>query len=148
MSKLTIATSDIDRAGTDAEVEVIFGGNDGWHATYPQTLDNPGDDFERGSIGVYDVNLCYMTDVKSIIIDLSDSGYGPDWHIAWIRLEDSDSGLDVYSDVNHWLEAGYYHYFSFKPTSQAWSNNIVIPQEVLERTPRLATSRRKIAPTS
>ncbi|NEO83530.1 MAG: hypothetical protein F6J87_04610 [Spirulina sp. SIO3F2] len=148
MARLTIATSDISGAGTDANIAVVIFGSNGQYCTNFSWLDNPGDDFESGSIGVYDVNLFYITDVKGMLIYNSGGGSGPDWHVAWIRLEDPSINVDVFAEANEWIKSGWQYRVNLKPASQAWNNNIVIPQEVLARTPRPAVIRSNVSPAS
>ncbi|NEO85425.1 MAG: hypothetical protein F6J87_14430 [Spirulina sp. SIO3F2] len=138
MARLTIATSDIGGAGTDSTITAIIAGTGGYSMSFINWLDNPGDDFERGSIGVYDINLKGVKDVKTILLNNEASGSGPDWHVAWVHVEDSSIGLAVGATVNRWIEGGIQMLIPLYPIAQT---EIVIPSVILARTPRPAVLR-------
>ena len=117
--KVRIKTSDIYLAGTDAYIYACLGSNslpisNGGSTVKAQSqLDDPRvDDFERNSLGEYDLNTVgeNFDIMRPMYFELlfNKSGSNPGWHCAWIEIDLYKDGVKLQTsnriNVNRWFE--------------------------------------------
>lgn len=107
--KLTIKTSDVDKAGTNSYIYAGIGN------AALQHLDNSGNDFEKGDEDEYSMNIdgaslyntCYGTIPLTLKYDKD--GLSAGWHCGWVRLDVYKNGQLLIRgnqyNVNHWFGA-------------------------------------------
>lgn len=83
---VSVYTSDVWRAGTDANVTIeLRGANGGVGTTRLVAKGNP---FERKAKDEFKVPGSDIGEINSIVIGHDGSGFGSDWHLAKVRAED------------------------------------------------------------
>uniref|UniRef100_A0A7S3VHN2 PLAT domain-containing protein n=1 Tax=Dunaliella tertiolecta TaxID=3047 RepID=A0A7S3VHN2_DUNTE len=88
MYKITVHTSDIKFAGTDANVFIqIFGNKDGQPISTPKVqLNNSKNNFERGMIDEFTHTMRNVKDMQRIVIGHDNSQAGADWHLKMVEV--------------------------------------------------------------
>ncbi|KAF5837533.1 hypothetical protein DUNSADRAFT_4226 [Dunaliella salina] len=88
MYKITVHTSDIKFAGTDANVFIqIFGNKDGKPISTPKVqLNNSKNNFERGMIDEFTHTMRNVKDMQRIVIGHDNSQAGSDWHLKMVEV--------------------------------------------------------------
>ncbi len=86
---ISIRTSDVRLAGTDANVYIVLEGTDG---TTPRIkLDTGNNDHERGSLTVHTVNSIDVGNLRSIRLLHDDTGVGPGWRVDSVTIRKQNS---------------------------------------------------------
>ena len=104
---IRVATGDVEKAGTDADVFLRCSGRAGktpggeswWE------LDNGGDDRERNQLDIYSVDGDDVGDILSIEINFQSSDFPRnDWYLEFVTVERSP---DLWYKFHHndWLRA-------------------------------------------
>ncbi|KAG2450199.1 hypothetical protein HYH02_000301 [Chlamydomonas schloesseri] len=101
--KVTVKTSDVKGAGTDANVTMqIFGEHNGKKYQSPQLkLENSANNFERAQVDTFEVEAA-VGEVKSIRIGHDNSGFGASWHLDQVILS-NPAIPDLQFVANRWL---------------------------------------------
>ncbi|KAG2432966.1 hypothetical protein HXX76_008694 [Chlamydomonas incerta] len=103
--RVSVTTSDIRGAGTDANVFIQLYGDAGETARI--NLDNPGkNDFERGCTDVFLFEDRNVGSIKKIRIGHDGAGLGSGWHLKRVIVENLTTGQVVVFDVNRWFDKG------------------------------------------
>jgi len=86
--KITVHTSDIRFAGTDANVFIeVLGTRGGKPASSGRVpLNSSKNDFERGAVDVFNLTLPNVGEVQRIVIGHDDAGAGGSWHLNMARV--------------------------------------------------------------
>ncbi|XP_053384453.1 lipoxygenase homology domain-containing protein 1-like isoform X6 [Mercenaria mercenaria] len=96
-----VRTSDVKNAGTDANVGICLYGKKG--KSDEIILDNKGDNFEKGQMDHFKVNIEEVGTPYKLRVYHDNTGRAAGWHLEKIELEMLGSG-DRYSFVcNRWL---------------------------------------------
>jgi PLAT/LH2 domain len=100
--KITIQTSTLADAGTDANVYIrLFGPST---ITPIWLLDNPNrNDFERGSTDVFYLTSPDLSALTSLSISQDNTGNKPGWNISWITVQNMSTGQQWYFPACRWL---------------------------------------------
>lgn len=85
-----VKTSDVKSAGTDANVGICLYGKKG--KSEELILDNKGDNFERGAVDTFKVNIEDIGTPYKLRVYHDDTGRASGWHLD--RVSDIDSGFD------------------------------------------------------
>lgn len=98
--KVEIKTADVLWAGTDDDVTLMLAGRS-W------SLDNSGNDFERGDTNTFilDPQTNFkVSDITTITIEKSSDGFSGGWKLEGVKL--TVNGLIIYNrqNINRWLE--------------------------------------------
>ncbi|KAG2501257.1 hypothetical protein HYH03_001064 [Edaphochlamys debaryana] len=103
--RVSITTSDIRGAGTDANVFIQMFGEEA--ETGKINLDNPGkNDFERGNTDVFTFEEVNVGNLKKIRLGHDGSGLGAGWHVKKVVVENLTTGQMWVFDVNRWFDKG------------------------------------------
>ena len=76
-------------------------------------LDGPGNDFEQDSVGTYEINGYYITEIRGILLENAGGGLAGDWHVAWVRVE--NGGKTYYRENNEWLPGNSHQVYQVNP---------------------------------
>ncbi|GFR41097.1 hypothetical protein Agub_g1741 [Astrephomene gubernaculifera] len=104
--KVTVYTSDIKFAGTDANVFIeVHGEMDGQPTTTGRaTLNNSKNNFERAAVDVFSLaNLPNVGVIKRIVIGHDNSGPGAAWHLNKVDVLLVNTGQQCSFYYNNWL---------------------------------------------
>ncbi|GFH09152.1 uncharacterized protein mot51, partial [Haematococcus lacustris] len=103
--RITVHTSDIKFAGTDANVSCqLFGEMEGkLISTERFALSNAKNNFERGQVDVFNITLPNVGEVRRLLIGHDNSGVGSDWHLNNIELLCATTGQHCRFYYNGWL---------------------------------------------
>ncbi|GIL93968.1 hypothetical protein Vretimale_245, partial [Volvox reticuliferus] len=101
--RVSVTTSNIRGAGTDANVFIQMFGDEG--ETGRIKLDNPGkNDFERGNTDVFLFEDKNVGNLRKIRIGHDGAGLGAGWHLQRVVVENLTTGQVVVFDVNRWFD--------------------------------------------
>ncbi|GFH09790.1 uncharacterized protein HaLaN_04999, partial [Haematococcus lacustris] len=101
--QITVMTSNVSGAGTDANVFVVLYGEDG-SDTGRIKLDNPGrNDFEKGQKDVFEVVAADVGLLRKLRVGHDNSGAGPAWHLAYVEVLNKATGAHYVFKCNRWL---------------------------------------------
>ncbi|KAG2499991.1 hypothetical protein HYH03_002273 [Edaphochlamys debaryana] len=104
---VTVATSDIRGAGTDANVYLeITGDNKGKEITGKRvTLDNSTNNFERAAVDKFLLkkyrNCGNLTRIK---IGHDNGGMAPGWHLDYVEVTDDSTGVSYFFPCGKWFD--------------------------------------------
>lgn len=107
---IAIRTGDVNKAGTDFDVDIKLVYSDGTQSNW-KTLDNAGDDRERGDLNVYRVDggsgevaeLSMRVKHEPAHIN-KDVSYDA-WYLSWIAVSRTNlSGKQLFYRPNRWVE--------------------------------------------
>lgn len=106
--RVNFKTSDIEDAGTDANVYIkLYGRDNENHRTETQEFgdfNSPRDDFEAGNLDTFtihtDVNI---SNIDSLRVRHDNSGNKPGWHLEYIELLDDQRNQYFTFNCNRWL---------------------------------------------
>ncbi|KAF5835852.1 hypothetical protein DUNSADRAFT_6785 [Dunaliella salina] len=103
--RISVKTSDIAGAGTDANVLInVFGIKDGKVATTGrQHLDKAGNDFERGQIDEYSISCRDVGAITHIEIRSCGTGFGAAWHLEKVTVTDQFRDMTYVFPCGQWL---------------------------------------------
>jgi len=99
---VTVYTSDIRGAGTDANVSLEIVGDTG--TLPPRKLDTSANDFERGEQNEFRFEAADVGEIQHIFIGHDNSGLGPGWHLQMVEID--INGKTYIFPCNQWLEKG------------------------------------------
>jgi hypothetical protein len=89
--RFEIYTSEIVKAGTDANVYITLHGKDGKQARY--SIDTICNDFEKGEKSVQSFIVeAYMPEIRSISIERNNNGSNPNWHLSHVNIVETQMG--------------------------------------------------------
>lgn len=88
----TTYTSDVRFAGTDANVHVTVFGDDGHSEMIP--LKNKDDDFERGKVDSFRIELPAMGIVRKLRIEHDGRGLNAGWKLDKVTLQHTVTGIE------------------------------------------------------
>ncbi len=102
---VTIRTSDIGGAGTDADVFLtVFGTQTPDGVKAPTDLDGSGNVFESGDTDTFKVTFNVpIGELEKITLSHDDSGPGSGWHVRDVKIKDPNNGETVTFEFNRWL---------------------------------------------
>ena len=103
--KITVKTSDVRGAGTDANVYVIFFGQNGesgrLHLKDSETNSSP---FEGAQTDVFTFkDMLSLGQLLKCRVWHDNKGFGASWHCAQLEVEDSHMGQKFVFPCNRWL---------------------------------------------
>lgn len=107
---IAIRTGDVKKGGTDLDVDVKLIYSDGSQSNW-KTLDNAGDDRERGDLNIYRVDAGSV-DVSKLLMRVkhepqhvnADVSYDA-WYLSWIAIARPNlSGKQLFYRPNKWVE--------------------------------------------
>ncbi|CAD7695657.1 unnamed protein product, partial [Ostreobium quekettii] len=99
---VSVATSDVKGAGTDADVSLNLCGSEG--STGFQRLWAEHDTFERGKVDEFDLKrLSRVGDMMSLTIRSDGSGTGAAWHVSHVSVRRASDGAIAYFAFNRWM---------------------------------------------
>lgn len=102
--RVRVLTGLMKGAGTDADVYISFRNRHTGVWSPEHFLDTPKDDFERGQMDVFKLEIgMKATDVDYIRVRHDNSGKRPGWFLSMVVVEDIDSQEYVSFPFNHWL---------------------------------------------
>jgi len=90
--KVTVNTSDIRAAGTDADVTIIIFGEKG--DSGERTLDTSANNFERAMQDIFFLDIDDLGVLKTIRVSHNNKGFGPGWHLADVKIEKTTAAAD------------------------------------------------------
>ncbi|KAL4225451.1 Lipoxygenase y domain-containing protein 1 [Mactra antiquata] len=96
-----VKTSDVKNAGTDANVGICLYGKKG--KTSETKLENKGDNFEKGHMDHFKVNLEEIDRPYKLRVYHDNSGRAAGWHLEKIEMENMTSGEKYIFECNRWL---------------------------------------------
>ena len=102
--QVTVHTSDVPGGGTDAGVSVVFNGERG--RSGPHELSRGKDDFARGAVDVFTVDVEDVGDIVSIVLERDGRGFSPSWHLDHIAVTNQNTGEEYYFVRQGWIEEG------------------------------------------
>lgn len=107
---IAIRTGDVNKAGTDFDVDIKLVYSDGTQSNW-KTLDNAGDDRERGYLNVYRVDggsgevANLIMRVKHEPAHLNNDVSYDAWFLSWIAVTRTNlSGKQLFYRPNKWVE--------------------------------------------
>jgi hypothetical protein len=107
---IAIRTGDVKKGGTDFDVDVKLTYSDHSQSNW-KTLDNAGDDRERGDLNVYRVDggsgevAKLSMRVKHEAAHLNDDVSYDAWYLSWIAVTRTNlSGKQLFYKPNRWVE--------------------------------------------
>ena len=92
--KVTVKTSDIRGAGTDANVFIELLGEKG--STGRQFLDTSKDNFERSMVDTFFLNMPDVGTIQRCILGHDSSGPNPSWHCTSVEVVNTSSGQSAF----------------------------------------------------
>ncbi|XP_052229243.1 lipoxygenase homology domain-containing protein 1-like isoform X2 [Dreissena polymorpha] len=99
-----VKTSDVSNAGTDANVVICLYGKKGKSEEIP--LDNKGDNFEKGKVDLFKVNIQDVGLPYKLRVYHDDSGRAAGWHLDRINIENISTKEKFEFLCNRWLAVG------------------------------------------
>ena len=102
---ISVTTTDIEDAGTDANVYVELWGMRGAGQTYSGVieLDNPGENnFEQGHTDQFVRTLPNLGEIRKVCIKHDNANRYPGWHLSTVKVVDSEGRNWTFS-FNQWL---------------------------------------------
>ena len=99
---VTVHTSDVKNAGTDATVSVELTGDAG-KMGWTKLPDGKGDPFERGKVDVFEIEGFDVGKTEKLGIKHDNKGYGPSWHLALVEVRNNGTGENVMFPCDNWL---------------------------------------------
>ncbi|KAG1662011.1 hypothetical protein FOA52_009500 [Chlamydomonas sp. UWO 241] len=99
--RVSVWTSDVSGAGTDANVFIQIFGEEG--ETERIALDNPGNDFETGQLDVFEVSGRNVGPMTKIRIGHDNAGFGAAWHLDRVTVENKATGQSVTFNCGRWF---------------------------------------------
>ncbi|MEW5309958.1 MAG: hypothetical protein WDW38_001797 [Sanguina aurantia] len=105
MYKVTVHTSDLKFAGTDANVFVeMLGERDGQPTgSGRQTLNNSKNNYERAAVDVFTLTAVNLGALKRIVIGHDNSGLGAAWHLQQVEVLCVNTDQQCTFYYNDWL---------------------------------------------
>eukprot|EP00798_Chlamydomonas_sp_ICE-L_P018434 gene18434-24910_t len=103
MYTVTVYTSDIRGAGTDANVTMIMYGDNGLNSPSLK-LDNSKNNFERDMMDEFICETIDLGKLTKIQLSHDDSGLGPGWHVDHVEILHQTSGERFYFLADQWME--------------------------------------------
>jgi hypothetical protein len=101
--RVTVVTSNIKNAGTDATVYIRLYGDDN-RKTPLQRIGQELSDFEQGNSKTYIIRSNFnLGDIKKIYIEHDNTGKGPWWHIEKVIVTNNSSNNKSTFTINKWL---------------------------------------------
>jgi hypothetical protein len=100
--KITVFTSDVRGAGTDANVFIELQGDRG--AIGANRLESGRNNFERNARDVFVVKGTDIGDVQKVTIWHDNSGVGAAWHLASVEVFNPATQKTYFFECNQWLE--------------------------------------------
>ena len=88
--RVTVRTSDVRWAGTDAKVSVKLANADGSVATATRALDNDANNFERNAEDVFVVADVDVGELATLTVSHDGGGVGSDWHLHSVEVLNLD----------------------------------------------------------
>ncbi|KXZ56858.1 hypothetical protein GPECTOR_1g774 [Gonium pectorale] len=99
--QITVFTSDLRGAGTDANVDItLFGTN----ATVSSRLENSKNNFERNAEDVFFFEFPDLGSIPEIEIGHDNSGLMPGWHCAKVVVEDQTAQARYVYPCDRWFD--------------------------------------------
>jgi hypothetical protein len=99
---VSVKTSDIRGAGTDANVYIVVYGDRG--DTGKQALDTSKDNFERNTLDTFFFQHADVGKIFKIRIGHDDSGMGAAWHCDTVEVVNSSTGDAAFFRVKSWFD--------------------------------------------
>ncbi|EFJ37721.1 hypothetical protein SELMODRAFT_73713, partial [Selaginella moellendorffii] len=102
---ISIQTGCVDRAGTDANIDIFFSSFQGRLLPF-YNIDNKDDNFEKCQLDTFDLHGdCLPNEDKicRMIIERDNSGRYQDWYIDWIQITGAGDGPQKFN-VDAWLD--------------------------------------------
>ena len=100
--RVTVYTSDIRGAGTDANVFMEMHGDKG--SVGKNRLETHGNNFERASVDQFVVKGTDIGDIQRIVVWHDNSGPGPAWHLQQVEVFNPATQRTYFFPCNAWLE--------------------------------------------
>ena len=101
---VTIVTSDIKGAGTDADVTLSFMGSKG--SSGEHRLDDSKNNFERGMVDSFQIKCQDVGVITSARIGHNNRGFGPSWHMQSMTITDQNTGVETVFACGMWFAKG------------------------------------------
>ena len=101
---VTVHTSDVPGGGTDASVSVVFNGERG--RSGPHELSRGKDDFARGAVDIFTVDVEDVGDIVSIVLERDGRGFSPSWHLDHVAVTNQNTRKEYYFVRQGWIEEG------------------------------------------
>ncbi|KAJ9526209.1 hypothetical protein QJQ45_009677 [Haematococcus lacustris] len=102
--RITVFTSDLRGAGTDANVSIELHGDNG--SVGASRLETQANNFERGAVDQFLVKGSDVGDVTRVVISHDNSGVGSAWHCQQVEVFNPATQRSYFFPCNAWLEAG------------------------------------------
>jgi hypothetical protein len=100
---ITVFTSDIPAAATDAGVCITFNGERG--ASGPHELTAGKSDFSRGAKDVFPLDVQDVGVITSVVVSQDGRGLSPSWHLDQVVVLNKKSGAEYAFVCEGWVEA-------------------------------------------
>ncbi|KAG8456825.1 hypothetical protein GDO86_002563 [Hymenochirus boettgeri] len=101
---IQVKTSDVSGAGTDANVFLIFFGENGDSGNLALKQSNKSNKFERGQMDVFRFpDMLSLGDLCKARIWHDNSGIGPGWHLEFIDIKDESMDKSFRFQCDRWL---------------------------------------------
>ena len=98
---VTVVTSDIKGAGTDADVTLSFSGSKGNSGDH--RLDNSRNNFERGMVDAFQIKSLDVGTITSCCIGHNNRGFGAGWHMQSLTITDTNTGVETIFVCDMWF---------------------------------------------
>lgn len=100
--QVTVVTSDVRGAGTDADVMLTMVGDKG--SAGPFKLDDSKNNFERGQTDTFTVQAREVGALQHIQISCKGGGLGAAWHLAHVTITHPLTQSVTRFDYNNWFD--------------------------------------------
>ncbi len=98
--RVTVYTGNIENAGTDADVFITLFGKNGI-SSGERMIDNAEDNYEKGKVDVFQLELQQLGDLEAIRIRHDNSGSYPGWFLDKIVID--GEGKQWTFPANRWF---------------------------------------------
>lgn len=99
--RITVATGCVKKAGTDANVYItLFGTQDN---SGERLLDNSEDNFEKGKIDTFSIEMSDLGDLEKVRIRHDNSGKNPGWFLEKIVIHNETDDREWTFPCYRWL---------------------------------------------
>lgn len=102
---ITVITSNIKEAGTDAKVHIELIGKYGTSGKIPLARNSKFNEnsFERGQRDEYDIKCQDLGSIRAVKIGHDNRGVGAAWHLQEVVVESKLDGRQWLCQCNRWL---------------------------------------------
>jgi hypothetical protein len=101
---ITVMTSEMDGAGTDSRIRCTLIGDQG--STNEFDLDSGGNQFERGAVDPFHIQEREIGELQRLRLRVEPKGLLPGWHLASVRVRNTQTGKQWDLPCNDWLAKG------------------------------------------